>query len=544
MEWVKNNKKKSIAGAILFAVLLFTIFGGGADEVAYDTVVAELQDLKQEINATGRIEAIRHIDLAFEKSGRVGSTNVSVGDKVVRGQVLLTLESAEASAELAQALASVESAKASLQQYEASLANQTAKLNELIVGVREEEVFLYESKVVSAETALSSAKDGAINAVADAYTRSEEAVRNTADQMFNSPKTSGASLKFTTTDSGLKNKVELSRVELESVLTLWKSDLSVLENTGDIDSSLSLAKLNLEKIKSFLEDMSSSLNNALTSGIVSQTTIDGWRASISLARTSINLAIANHSTAKEKLKNAETALVVAQNELALRKAPSTPEQISAQEAAVDQAKANIISQKAQIRLAESNVQAVEVRYAKNILRSPISGTVTKQDAKEGEIIAANQIVVSIISEGEFEIEAYIVEADIVGLEVGDMASLTLDAYGDDILFMATVVEIDPAAVQVEGVANYRITLKLSADDERIRAGMTADIDIVTDERESVIAIPQRAVIFKRDGKIVRTLNSGILSEVEVETGIRGERGLIEIVSGINEGDIVVTAVNE
>ena len=541
----KSGKKKGIIIVIILIIAVILVFSlQGEKGVTYDTMIAESQDLKQEINATGRIEAVSQSDLAFETSGRVKEVLVSIGDIVEAGDLLLSLESGEASAELLQASASIESARASLLQYEASLLNQKAKLDEMLAGTRVEEISLYESKVASAESSLASSKEGMINAMEDAYARVEDSITNTADQLLNSPNSTNPSLKFTTTNSNLKVAIKTSRILLESILVDWKNNLDSLSSDSNLDPYIVSTKVNLEIAKSFLEDISGALNESLPSSTVSQTQLDTWRASISVARTSVNLGITNYTVAKEKLKNAETALKIAEDELALKRAPSTPEQINAQRAAVDQAVANLESQKADIKLKEATEEAAIVRYEKNLLKSPIAGVVTKQDAKQGEIVAANQILVSVISEGDFEIEAFIVEADIVGLEVGDQAVLTLDAYGDDVVFEAVVMKIDPAAQQIEGVANYRIILELPQDDVRIKAGMTADIDIVTDERTNVIAIPQRAVIFKDNKKTVRVLNGEILNEVDVETGIRGERGLIEIVSGIQDGDIVVTAVNE
>jgi len=541
----KLGKKKTITGGIVVVIILVMIFSsGGGEEVLYETVIAERKDLVQEISATGRVEAVDRINLAFEKSGRVETVHFDVGDMVGVGQALVALESSELYAELAQALASVESAEAVLQQHEAALLNQQAKLAELNAGTRGEEILFYEAKVQNANIALEAAHESMINAMNDAYTRSEDAVRSKADQLFNNPKSANPDLKFTITNSGLRTDLNSSKAALESILTTWKLELDTLSASSDLDEVINTSKSNLDLAKLFLEKMSSALTNALTTATITQTTIDAWKVEISAARTSINLAVTNHSTAKEKLNTAETALVIAQNELTLKESGSTPEQIDAQVALIRQAEANVSSQLAQIKLKESAVQAVQARLSKNTLRSPIAGIVTKQNAKEGAIVGVGELIASVISDGVFEIEALIVEADIVGLEVGDRAALTLDAYGDDVVFRATVTDIEPAADLVEGVANYRTTLMFEEDDERVRAGMTADLDIVTAEREGAISIPQRAVIFKSGEKIVRILEGDVLREVDVETGIRGERGLIEIVTGINEGDVVVTVVNE
>jgi HlyD family secretion protein len=528
---------------VIGIVIIFTLFKGD-DKSIYETIIAERGSIIQEISATGRVEAISYVDLAFEKSGRVEQINVEVGDKVNAGAVLLKIESGDILAELSQARASVESAEAKLQQYEAVLESQQVKLVELQVGTRAEEILLYESKVQNADTALVSAKESMVDVLQNAYTRSEDAVRSKADQLFNNPRLSSANLKFVIANTSLTNEVNSLRVSLENIFSLWKIDLDALSNTSELELSILSTKNNLEQVKSFLENTSLALSNAQISTTITQTIVDAWKVSISSARTNVGTAITNHATAKEKLKSAETALLITQNELALKEAGSTPEQIDAQKAAIQQAEANIVSQLAEIKFKESAVQAVWVKLAKNSLRSPIDGIITKQDAKKGAIVGANEIVASVMSEGKFEIEALVVEADIANLETGDKATLLLDAYGEDALFEAVVIKIDPAAELFEGVANYRITLAFIKDDERIRAGMTADLDIITAERKNVISIPQRAVIFKDNKKTVRLLEKDVLREVGVETGITGGRGLIEIVSGVGEGDMVVIAIKK
>ena len=538
-------KKIIIIGILIIAASSAFYLISQDDEVsAYETIIAEKTNLVQEISATGRVEAIERINLAFEKSGRVSRVNVDIGDTVTIGQTLVKLEDNEGLAELAQAYASVESAMATLKQYEASLLNQKAQLAELQAGAQEEEILLYESKVRNAEVSLVAAKENMIDIMSDTYTRSEDSVRNKADQLFDNPRTPNPTLKFITTNVSAANDVKVSRTILEETLSLWKIDLDALSNASDLDPSMIVTKDNLEQVKLFLEQASTVLNYAMPDQDILQATIDSWKSDIFTARTSINTAIINYSATKEKLKTAETALVISENELTFKKAGSTPEQIDAQEAAIQQAEANIVSQEAEIKLKESAVQAVNAKLTKNILLSPIAGIVTKQTAKKGAIVIANETVVSVISEGEFEIDALIVEADIIDLEIDDKAILSLDAYGEDILFEARVIDIDPAAELIEGVASYRTTLEFLESDDRIRAGMTADIDLVTAERENVISIPQRAVIFKDNMKIVRILKNDVLIEVEVETGITGERGQIEILSGVEEEDIVITAIKK
>jgi RND family efflux transporter MFP subunit len=166
--------------------------------------------------------------------------------------------------------------------------------------------------------------------------------------------------------------------------------------------------------------------------------------------------------------------------------------------------------------------------------------VTKQSAKAGEIISANSIVVSLLSVANFEIEANIPEADIAKVNRGNISVITLDAYGRDVEFQAKVVSIDPAETIIEGVATYKTIFQFIEEDERIKSGMTAKITISTDKREGVIAIPQRAIIRRNGSLLVKILEGENIKESTIETGLRGSDGHVEIISGVSEGDKIIT----
>jgi HlyD family secretion protein len=148
-----------------------------------------------------------------------------------------------------------------------------------------------------------------------------------------------------------------------------------------------------------------------------------------------------------------------------------------------------------------------------------------------------------MSDVKFEIEANIPEADIAKIKISNPAKITLDAYGSNVFFEAKVVKIDPAETIIEGVATYKTTLQFSGNDERVKSGMTANIDILTAKAENVIAIPQRAVAQKENGdKIVKILkDDGVVEERKVTTGLKGSDGNIEITEGIQEGEKIITS---
>jgi len=514
-KWIKWVKKPIV---ILSVVILAVIVAGyfyfaRSKTPTYEFVVAKRGEIVQEVNVTGRVKPAQNVDLAFEKSGKVSRIFVKIGDNVSAGQELVRLEDADFSAQLAQA--------------EADLKTQVAKLSELEAGTREEEIMVQEVKVANTKADLEEAKKNLIDKLQDAYTKSDDAVRNKIDQLFKSPVMPLPQVNFSIIDSQSEADIEWQRLVIDNVLNLWKQSLNQLTLSSNLSSYVNGAKNNLNQLKSFLDKTAFAINITTANTSISQATIDTWRGEAATARTNVNTAISNLLTAEEKLKTAESNFSLANQELVLKKAGATNEETTAQEAQVEKAEANVLNYQAQL--------------SKTILRSPIAGIVTKQEAKVGEIVNSNTTIISVISSAKFEIEANIAEADIAKVKVGNSAKVTLDAYGEDVIFGAKVVEVEPAETIIEGVTTYKTTFQFINEDERVKSGMTANIDILTDKRENVIVVPQRAVTTKDGDKIVKVLVNDAVSEVKVKTGLRGSDGNVEILEGVKEGNKVITA---
>lgn len=548
---MKYFSKKSIVSVSTLLVAIVAggwMYFGGDKTTSPDFVVIERRDLVQEVNVAGRVKPADDVDLAFEKSGQVNKVYIQVGDEVKTGQLLVELKNADIAAQVSQAEASIASAKAQSNQYQAGLEMQQAKLAELQQGARPEEIQVQEVKVANAKTALNDAKQNLIDKLQDAYTKSDDAVRNKVDQFFSNPRTANPQIVFFVIDSQLENNLEQERVGIEDTLVKWKLSLDNLSSISDLTFSIDEAKNHLNQVKLFLDKAGLAINGASPGSSLSQTTIDSWKLDVATARTNVNTAVANLTGAEEKLSTAESSLALAEQELTLKKAGTIAEQIAAQKAQVKQAQANITSQQARVKEAEANAQYYRAQLDKTILRAPMLGVVTKQDARAGEIISANTVIVSIISSGGsnkdgsafgWEAEANVPEADIAKIKIGDTARVALDAYGSDVLFHAKVISLDPAEVIVDGVATYKTTLRFSENDSRIKSGMTADIDIATAKRENVLAIPQRVVFTKSNEKFVKIFTDGKIEEVKVKTGLKGSDGNIEISDGLKEGDQVI-----
>ncbi|MBI2109398.1 MAG: efflux RND transporter periplasmic adaptor subunit [Parcubacteria group bacterium] len=505
----------AIAAIALILVGGYFVFGREkSKELEIMTVARGM--LVQEVSVTGRVRPIQSVNLAFEKSGRVAAVYADIDEKVNNGEALVVLENADLRAQLKQA--------------QADMKAEAVKLTEMKQGTRQEDIEIQEAKVKNYEAALADARTNLVDKLKDAYTKADDAIRNKTDQFFNNPKSANPELSFTSANTSLAQNVEFNRVLIEKTLASWQGAVSELSDISDLSQASILAKNNLNQISLFLDDAGFILSGLSSNPSLTQATIDGWRSDVFTARTNTNTAISNITAAEEKWRGAKSNLLIGERELALKKAGNTPLEIQGQEARLESAEAQALNFEAQL--------------AKTIIRAPFMGVVTKQEAKVGEIVAANTSIVSLISATQFEIEANIPEADIAKVTIGNGARITLDAYGRDTVFIASVVSLEPAETIIEGVATYKAIIHFKEEDARIKSGMTANVDIQAASLNDVITIPQRAVIRKNGGKFVQVLKNGVTTEVSVETGLRGSDGNIEITEGLIEGDVVVTLIEE
>lgn len=538
-----------------FIILVIIIIGGGAggyflnkssNKSPYEFTTVQKGDLSQEVSVTGRVKPAESVELAFEKSGKVAKVNVKVGDKVTAKQILATLENSDLVAQISQA--------------RASLAAQQANLEALQRGTRPEEIQIAETTVTNAKKSLVDAENNLINIkskansdleslyagikdiLGDAYVKADDAVNKQIDDLFTNDSSTDPKLTFyTSSQSGSDS--EWKRRLAGTELIKFKQEIDALSSDkADLDLALTNSDSHLKIIQDFLNVLSGAVNEA--TGLTS-TTIANYKYYVNTSRTNVTTAITNVNTKKQAIvtqkatnqnsittaestvNTAKNTLATAQDQLTLKQAGSTSEQINAQVA--------------QVQSAQANLESAQAQLTKTVIVSPMSGIITKQNTKVGEIVAQNSLIISIMSAAQFEIEANIPEADIAKVKLNDLARVTLDTYGNDVVFEAKVVEIEPAETLVDGVATYKTIFQFTKEDERIKSGMTANVDILTAQRTGVLFIPQRAIIQRGDEEFVLlSKTEDQVEERKVVVGLKSVDGNMEIIAGLSEGDKVVS----
>jgi HlyD family secretion protein len=193
---------------------------------------------------------------------------------------------------------------------------------------------------------------------------------------------------------------------------------------------------------------------------------------------------------------------------------------------------------AKIAQARASVESAQAKIQNARIIAPISGTVTQFDAKVGQLASQSSPLVSLIGNGGFEVDAGVSETDVGKLAVGNTATMTLDAFTNE-TFSGLVFYIAPAQTNTQGVISYQIKISFDKIDLRLKSGLTANIDIQTKKKDDVLNLPQYAILQNDNGTFVETLVGKNVVTTPVTLGIQDQKGNVEILSGVTEGEQVI-----
>ncbi len=216
--------------------------------------------------------------------------------------------------------------------------------------------------------------------------------------------------------------------------------------------------------------------------------------------------------------------------------------------AYDIAKIEYQSTLEQMRLAKEDGVTLdaEVEAAELLdIVAPASGTVINMEIEEGEIVTSGAVsftsgttLMTIADLSAMQIKAGVNEVDIGKVHLGQDVTIDVDAY-PGVQFKGVISHLAPAARDEQGVKIFDVEIDITGADERLRPGMTANIEIRGDQREGVLTIPIETA-FKKQGRYVVYVFDGSENqpvEREVETGLVNIEN-IEVVSGLKEGEVV------
>lgn len=186
--------------------------------------------------------------------------------------------------------------------------------------------------------------------------------------------------------------------------------------------------------------------------------------------------------------------------------------------------------------AQQTYTAASDSYNNCTVTSPINGYVTSKNVAVGGIASSASPAMTVADVSKLKIDTSVSEYIVSDLNVGDSVDVHISTLGDE-TYKGIIEAISPAPSA--GSLTYPIKISISDDTGKIKAGMFAEIRIVSSEKENTLCVPSDCVIMKNGTSVIVTLDKENIPKYnDVTTGIdNGE--YVEILSGIKEGDKIV-----
>jgi len=181
-----------------------------------------------------------------------------------------------------------------------------------------------------------------------------------------------------------------------------------------------------------------------------------------------------------------------------------------------------------------------------IIESPIAGIVLARNVDEGSSVIATSSayggtsLITLADVSVMHFEGDVDESDVGKIRLGMPAKIFVDAFPDT-TFAGTLTKIAPLGIKTEGVVNFSVEAKVQGATGLLKTGMSADVQLVLDERQDVLTLPEGAVIYEGDSTFVEKVDAaadGGKRRAVVKTGL-SDGIKTEILEGLAEGDKTV-----
>jgi HlyD family secretion protein len=287
-------------------------------------------------------------------------------------------------------------------------------------------------------------------------------------------------------------------------------------------------------------------------------------------------SIAAISSARARLAQAEAQFL--QAELSFKRTKQLYDEQTISKSEYEQAEASYTVAKAEVEAAKFSVVSTEAslkeaneQLVKTSIYAPMTGTISMLLVELGERVAgtgmmAGTELLRVADLSRMEAQVEVNENDIPRVKMGDTASIAVDAYVD-FKFKGIVTEIASSAktsgVSADQVTNFDVKILVlpesykdltdKGSEHPLRPGMSATVEIQTETKSGIIAVPIQSVTTRTDTtKYVQTVSDEDIRTLvfitdgeralakDVKTGIQ-DNSYIEVLSGVSEGDRVISA---
>lgn len=588
-----NLIKKLLANKIFLVIIGLVIIGGGYYwyskakagnlPLQYVSEAVTKGTLSVAISGTGQVVSDNQIDVKPEASGKALKVAVKVGQVVKTGNLLVQLDTKDAQKAVRDAQVNLTSARLSLAKtvqatdasslLSAQNSLESAKTN--LAKLKLLQVTDYQKAQETKQTAqndLAKAYDDAYTAIANTFLNLPTIITKLNDVLFSeeigkSQSSIGAGQwnanvlidnSYTDDQPKVKLVVDKAEADYHSARTDYDANFTDYKNSSRSDQATEIEALLTETLAT-TKDMAQSAKS-------SSNMLDAWSDARSLRSASIfskvteykislatyigqlNSGISSLSTEQSAIKSDKEAITNADRDLASMD-QNNPLDLASAEQAVKQQEASLL--KLQAGADKLDIQSQELTISQRInslndarqtlsdytVKAPFDGVIAALSVKVNDTVSQGTAVATLVTKKQIATIS-MNEVDVAKIAMGDKVTLTFDALAN-LSISGEVAEIDTIGTVAQGVVSYNVKISFDTQEAQIKPSMSVSANIITETKTDVLLVPNGAVQSDNNGSYVQILENGQPKSVAVVVGISNDTST-EIISGLNEGDKVIT----
>lgn len=190
--------------------------------------------------------------------------------------------------------------------------------------------------------------------------------------------------------------------------------------------------------------------------------------------------------------------------------------------------------KAEYARAEANAKMAQFQYDNTFIRAPFDGVLTARDVDVGQYLTQGEAIVTLVDLNKLSVDYVLSERYLGDIKLGQRVIITSSAYGGE-RFEAKVHYIAPLVSSTSLSLNVRATLDTNA---HLRPGMSVNVEQILNPDHQALVVPEKAIHVSHGGFVVYVVENNTARAQAVTLG-QISQGLVEITSGLSQGDVVV-----
>jgi HlyD family secretion protein len=317
----------------------------------------------------------------------------------------------------------------------------------------------------------------------------------------------------------------------EQALRVTVTATGTLQPTNQVDVG--------SEVSGIIDKVFVDFNDAVTQGqVIAQLDTQTLEARTASARAQLAVAEASLAQAQATVTEAR-AKAARSRDLAARNIASQ-QQLETDDAAAQRAVAAVASATAQVTVSTASLRESETALRKAVIRAPIDGVIISREIRPGQTVAATfQTPVLFKLAGDLklmELHLDLDESDVGQVREGQHAEFRVDAYPGR-AFDAKIVSVRFNPREVNNVVTYETVLSVANPDLSLRPGMTATAEILIEEKDKALLVPNRALRFLPPSAVQDRSTPSGTSEPRVWVVRDGAAVAVPVRTGLTNGEL-------